>query len=111
MFVVPVYQRPYVWDREMQWEPLWNDLEATAIRLAETRIQGSAKGLDASIADQSAAPHFLGAIVVEDQPVMTGELDRRLVVDGQQRLTTLQLVLRGVLDAFEIADVDAKIKA
>ena len=34
-FVVPVYQRPYVWEQERQWEPLWTDVEATALRLAE----------------------------------------------------------------------------
>ena len=36
-FVVPVYQRPYVWSRERQWEPLWTDVESTAVRLVETR--------------------------------------------------------------------------
>jgi uncharacterized protein with ParB-like and HNH nuclease domain len=24
--VVPLFQRPYVWDQEEQWEPLWNDI-------------------------------------------------------------------------------------
>lgn len=110
-FVVPVYQRPYVWELERQWEPLWNDVEATATRLAEVRADGHAKGAEPSLADQAASPHFLGAIVIEDRPVMTGEVDTRLVVDGQQRLTTLQLLLRGVLDAFETADVDTRLRA
>ncbi|CAA9343446.1 MAG: hypothetical protein AVDCRST_MAG93-6768, partial [uncultured Chloroflexia bacterium] len=34
-FVIPVYQRPYVWEKERQWEPLWADVESTARRLAE----------------------------------------------------------------------------
>jgi len=110
-FEVPVYQRPYVWDRERQWEALWNDIEATAIRLAEARIAGYAKGHDAAVADQTAAPHFLGAIVIEDQPVMTGAVDTRLVVDGQQRLTTLQLLLRGVLDALDAVDAPKSLRA
>src|SRR5947207_1903848 len=95
-FVVPVYQRPYVWELERQWEPLWADVEATAVRLADARASAHAHGRDPSHADQAAAPHFLGAIVIEDQPIMTGDVDTRLVVDGQQRLTTLQLLLRGV---------------
>jgi hypothetical protein len=24
--VVPLFQRPYVWNEENQWEPLWNDV-------------------------------------------------------------------------------------
>src|SRR5687768_8507732 len=110
-FVVPVYQRPYVWEREKQWEPLWADIEATAMRLAEARIAAHAKGSEASVADLAAAPHFLGAIVIEDQPVMTGEVDTRLVVDGQQRLTTIQLLIRGALDALESSNVAKPLKA
>ncbi|MER7548357.1 DUF262 domain-containing protein, partial [Spirillospora sp. NPDC127506] len=77
-FVVPVYQRPYVWNQEKQWEPLWGDIEATARRLAETRIDGHKKGIEAAKADQSAAPHFLGAVVIEARAVMTGDVDTRL---------------------------------
>lgn len=110
-FVVPVYQRPYVWERERQWEPLWQDIEATALRLAEARAFGHAKGLDPAQADKSAPPHFLGAIVIEQSPIITGAVDTRLVVDGQQRLTTLQLLCRGVLDALEEVDASKQAKA
>lgn len=110
-FVVPVYQRPYVWEQEKQWEPLWNDIEATAVRLGEARATAFDKGADASMADQGAAPHFLGAIVIEDRPVMTGDVDTRLVVDGQQRLTTVQLLLRGVLDALDELETNSKSRA
>lgn len=77
-FVVPVYQRPYVWDQEQQWEPLWPDVEATAVRLSEVRGDAYAKGTEAPVADQAASPHFLGAVVIEDRPVMTGDVDSRL---------------------------------
>ena len=110
-FVVPVYQRPYVWEQDKQWEPLWSDIEATAVRLGESRQTSFDKGADAPLADQAAAPHFLGAIVIEDRPVMTGEVDTRLVVDGQQRLTTIQLLLRGVLDALDDIGADSRARA
>ena len=29
-FLVPLFQRPYVWNEEQQWEPLWRDLERVA---------------------------------------------------------------------------------
>lgn len=28
--LVPLFQRPYVWNEELQWEPLWKDLERVA---------------------------------------------------------------------------------
>lgn len=31
--VVPVFQRPYVWNEENQWEPLWNDVARLADRV------------------------------------------------------------------------------
>lgn len=104
-FVVPVYQRPYVWEPERQWEPLWNDIEATLTRLAEVRHSAHERQVSASEADKDASPHFLGAIVLEQYPTPTGDTDMRSVVDGQQRLTTLQLLLLGTLDALHAAGV------
>lgn len=110
-FIIPVYQRPYVWQEDKQWDPLWKDIESTAIRLAEARIRGKLEGLDPARADQNAPPHFLGAIVLEQSLVPTGELDVRLVVDGQQRLATLQLLLRGVLDSLESVGAEKPLQA
>lgn len=75
---VPLYQRAYVWDEERQWEPLWEDIR----RLAELRI-GAAPG----------ATHFLGAVVLQREGGSPGMATRFGLVDGQQRLTTLQLIL------------------
>ena len=107
-FVIPVYQRPYVWTRERQWEPLWSDVESTAVRLAEARRVMHENERPASMADSKAPPHFLGAIVVEQHPTSTTEIKTRLVVDGQQRLITLQLLLMGTLDALRGAAVDKR---
>ena len=82
-FAVPEYQRKYVWNEEDQWEPLWEDLQT----LAERVLSG--------VELEQATPHFMGAIVVmprqPDEPV--GSLELLDIVDGQQRLVTLQLVL------------------
>src|SRR5688572_18029527 len=78
--LVPLFQRPYVWNEELQWEPLWKDLERVA-----TRVLQSPHGLQ--------APHFLGAVVLQQLPNPAGDLQQRTVIDGQQRLTTLQLLL------------------
>ncbi|WP_281280700.1 DUF4268 domain-containing protein [Arenimonas terrae] len=78
--LVPLFQRPYVWNEEMQWEPLWKDL----VRVADRVIQ---KPLEAQL------PHFLGAVVLQQMQSQAGDLQQRTVIDGQQRLTTLQLLL------------------
>jgi len=81
-FQIPMYQRPYVWTEEDQWEPLWNDIEALAERILA--------------AEPNVSPHFMGAIVVAQRSAPVGDLNIRHVVDGQQRLTTLQLLLDAV---------------
>ncbi len=80
-YVVPLFQRPYVWTREDQWEPLWQDVRSVAERLEE------AQGM------HEVPPHFLGAIVLDHEPTGTAYIQVRHVIDGQQRLTTLQLLL------------------
>ena len=84
--LVPLFQRPYVWSREMQGEPLWEDVT----RLAEKRLAGD-----------TAATHFLGAVVLQQQPNHVGALAVRSIIDGQQRLTTLQLLLDSIRRAVE----------
>lgn len=80
-YVVPLFQRPYVWNREDQWEPLWQDIRSVAERL------------EAAQGAQEVPPHFLGAIVLDHEPTGTAYIQVRHVIDGQQRLTTLQLLL------------------
>ncbi|MBN3844473.1 DUF262 domain-containing protein [Burkholderia sp. Ac-20349] len=88
---VPLFQRPYVWAREEQWEPLWEDISGLLDRI-ERRADGA-----------SVAGHFLGTVVLEQTPNATGSLPRREVIDGQQRLTTLQLVLKAAEHALSHA--------
>lgn len=94
--VVPLYQRPYVWDEKKQWEPLWDDIETVTRRV---------------LADQPTRAHFLGAIVLEQQAKKTGSLETRLVIDGQQRLTTLQLLLEAFADYCKVSNAEQHHKA
>ena len=80
---VPLYQRPYVWNEDEQWQYLWEDI----LRIAETMI-----------ANNTTRPHFMGATVLERENVPPGKQRVRLVIDGQQRLTTLQLITKACLD-------------
>ncbi len=83
---VPFYQRPYVWNREDQWGRLWEDIRDKA----EARLESG-----------KIVPHFMGAVVLEPQQ-KAGLLgvERYHIIDGQQRLTTLQYVLTAVRHVF-----------
>jgi hypothetical protein len=97
-YIIPTFQRDYEWDRENQWELLFEDVEVVTERLAEARRHAEQLGKPTSGAEKKVAPHFLGAVVCDQLPAPAGGIDLRAVIDGQQRLTTLQLLLRGVLD-------------
>ena len=78
-FLVLLFQRPYVWNQEQQWDPLWRDVERVADRLLKNpRVRHE--------------PHFLGAVVLQQVQSRTGEIPERMIIDGQQRLTTLQVL-------------------
>ena len=92
-YEIPLFQRPYVWTHEEQWGPLWEDVQNTA----EHYLERDAR--DSTPSNRQA--HFLGAVVLQQQQVPTPMLMTRLVVDGQQRLTTLQLLLDAVQEVFK----------
>jgi hypothetical protein len=81
--LVPLFQRPYVWDEDRQWRPLWHDVS----RLAEKVLR-----------QDHSAKHFLGAVVLQQENTPIGTLTVRTVIDGQQRLTTLQLLFDAILE-------------
>ena len=71
---IPFFQRAYVWGEE-QWERLLEDVGTVS---------------------QSNKPYFMGAVIFKQQPTNTqsGYGDIRTVIDGQQRLTTLSILLK-----------------
>lgn len=84
---IPLYQRPYVWEEEKQWQPLWDDIR----NVAEDYIERLEK-------EDSINPHFIGAVVLKQKQTKTSEVEKRLVIDGQQRITTIQVLLKAAID-------------
>jgi hypothetical protein len=80
---IPLFQRPYVWTEERNWQPLWDDITNAARKV---------------VLNVEPKPHFLGAIVVDQLPTLLGHIGRREIIDGQQRLTTLQILLVAARD-------------
>ncbi|MEX2530804.1 MAG: DUF262 domain-containing protein [Gemmatimonadota bacterium] len=85
-YEVPIFQRPYVWNEDDHWQLLWDDILEVVEEVLERRRRGDENG-------QSLRPHFLGAMVLEQIPTPTRKLDQRQIIDGQQRLITLQMLL------------------
>ena len=82
-FLIPDYQRPYAWG-EKECETLWSDIFAFAF-----------PDNDSSKFDSKKDEYFLGPIVTFKND--KGQME---VIDGQQRLTTLMLLLRAFYDNF-----------
>lgn len=80
-FIIPIWQRTYSWEWD-QWEDLWEDLK----QLYEKLHKGES------------ATHFMGPIVLKTIEEKVGEITRRVIIDGQQRLTTLLLICALIRD-------------
>ena len=72
---IPFFQRGYVWE-----EKNWEDLIAELLHFDRN--------------------HFLGSLILKQQKPVTGEPKEVLVIDGQQRLTTLSILLKTIYDLF-----------
>lgn len=87
-YVVPLFQRSYRWNEVDQWKPLWLDISNVALRKVDER-----RGVEPT---SKLAPHFLGAIILKYSPA--GQVASYEIVDGQQRLITLQIFLAALRD-------------
>ena len=79
-FVIPVYQRAYSWTRK-ECRQLWDDIMRAG-------------------RDDSISVHFVGSIVyIDEAPSPVTHRAPLLVIDGQQRLTTVSLLLAALVEA------------
>ena len=77
---VPIYQRHYVWN-ETHWQHIWDDIAEKAN--STLKLTGM----------EPPVPHFTGVIVTRKNE--NGEVE---IVDGQQRLTTFQIIFCAIRD-------------
>lgn len=81
---IPYFQRAYVWN-ENNWEDLFENL-----------------------IDEKQS-HFLGSIILKRINTVCGEIERFSVIDGQQRLTTLSILLRACYDNLDLSELPEEI--
>ena len=86
-FLIPIWQRRYSWKKE-NCEQLWDDV----LRVGE---------------DKNSDTYFLGSIVSMEPSICdTSGMPQLLVIDGQQRLTTLSLLLSALGRVIEAGDLE-----
>jgi len=90
-FEIPDYQRPYAWTTEQAGE-LFDDLISA---MQDARISGAT------------SQYFLGSIVL----IKNDRDPKAMVVDGQQRLTTLTILFAALRAAWEAADYPPGVKS
>ena len=89
-FLIPVYQRYYSWDTD-QCRRLWNDI--------------------VDMQKKNKVGHFVGSIVnIAEQAMPTG-VQKYMIIDGQQRMTTLTLLLIALRDYAHAHPEDTSINA
>jgi uncharacterized protein with ParB-like and HNH nuclease domain len=79
--LIPLFQRPYTW-KESNWQSLWDDL-MVQYDLGES------------------STHFMGAIVSVPAYSVPVGVNKHLIIDGQQRLTTVSLILCALRDCLD----------
>ncbi len=84
-YEIPMFQRPYVWAAEREWAPMWDDIQAAADGVVHDMTQDEWP--------DEPPRYFLGSIVVKAVQRNPQRMDGSLLIDGQQRLTTLQILL------------------
>jgi len=86
-FIIPIYQRTYSWTQK-ECEQLWRDIVRAA-------------------SDPAIPAHFVGSIVyIEGGIYQVSAVPELLVIDGQQRLTTLTILLATIARKLENAITD-----
>lgn len=104
-YLIPLFQRGYVWSLNDQILPLWEDLMDRANALAEHNANAEKVGGQHML--RKLRKHFLGAIVTGTPGGGTSKVVKSVeIIDGQQRLTTLQILLLAMRDV--CADMDDK---
>ena len=97
-FRVPLFQQTYTW-KDRDHGQLWRDI------LAQYEVAKS--GPHAGGTETS---HFIGSFVLAPSEAASATLPTFLVVDGQQRLTTLTLALAAVRDVAAVEDDQAMVR-
>ncbi|MBQ9816862.1 MAG: DUF262 domain-containing protein [Proteobacteria bacterium] len=92
-FIVPVFQRPYSW-KLPQCEQLWEDIKVAYTQMHSTQSNTNSR----PNTGETDTAYFLGSIIVYPNSDNKKALN---IIDGQQRITTIMLLLRAIYTTIE----------
>lgn len=78
-YIIPFYQRPYVWDEE-NWENLWESIHETYTNYKNNKE----------------SEHFIGTLIIKQKAAARINENNYDLIDGQQRITTISLLLKAL---------------
>jgi len=102
-YLVPLFQRTYSWGGKPLGEKPWNDLWEDISNLFETED-------NSELPKMQPTTHFLGSIVTIPTEQMPQNMPKYLLIDGQQRLTTLSILLAAIRDMVTDPELKGKIE-
>lgn len=104
-YLIPLFQRGYVWTLNEQVQPLWEDL-VDRLEAILAHQEAAAKVGAAKL--RPLRRHFLGTVVIGSLKGSSSDaVGSRDVIDGQQRITTLQILLLAFRDLLAPLDDEA----
>ena len=105
-YLVPIFQRGYVWTIERQIRLLWSDISERTKELTKYQelLEQARQSGSAHMVTQP-RKHFLGTVIITDhRSGAPGEPVTTEVIDGQQRMTTTQILALAFRDAVSSVD-------
>lgn len=99
-YLIPLFQRGYVWNLADQIHPLWEDLIDRLDAVGEFKANAEKVGGTEKL--RTMRKHFLGTVVIGSPKGGSSDtIATREVIDGQQRITTLQILLLAFRDVIK----------
>lgn len=99
-YLIPLFQRGYVWNLADQIHPLWEDLIDRLDAVSEFKENAEKVGGTEKL--RTMRKHFLGTVVISSPKGGSSDtIATREVIDGQQRITTLQIFLLAFRDVIK----------